>query len=78
MRPSLFAFGTLADGYVPFVMPDGSEQTIGLASVVMKVRREAYTLIPGTYSPPSRLRTVCALRVVPCCSAAALVCAASA
>jgi hypothetical protein len=38
VRPSLFAFGTLADGYVPFVMPDGSEQTIGLTSVVMKVR----------------------------------------
>ena len=37
IRPSVFAFGTLADGYLPFVLPYGSEETIGLTSVVMKV-----------------------------------------
>lgn len=40
IRPSLFAFGTLADGYLPFVLPDGREETIGLTSVVMKVRSD--------------------------------------
>lgn len=37
IRPSIFAFGTLADGYLPFQLPDGSEASIGLTSVVMKV-----------------------------------------
>ena len=36
IRPNLFAFGTLADGFLPFLLPDGSEETLDMTSVVMK------------------------------------------
>jgi hypothetical protein len=76
VRPSLFAFGTLADGYVPFAMPDGSEQTIGLTSVVMKVRAGSKTLLLET-RPCIRSRVLCVCTdAAPCHSAAIHICAA--
>ena len=48
IRPTMCAFGGLADGFLPFPLPGGGTSVLGLASVVMKA---AQARVVGGGSP---------------------------
>lgn len=51
IRPSICAFGGLADGFAPFDLPDGTTAELQMASVVMKAVQAHHPAVSPTSMP---------------------------